>query len=155
MAGSSTGSGQPRQAAPADLPAIRRLIRGAYARYADRMDRLPAPVLHDYSAEADAGQIWIVGEPVVGVIVLIREQNGLLIDNVAVDPSAQGAGLGRGLMEFAEERARLHGLRRLRLYTNEVMTENLGIYSRLGYHEVSRSTQEGYRRVFMEKVIDA
>lgn len=45
------------------------------------------------------------------------------------------------------------GLNRLSLYTNEVMTENLAIYSRLGYREVDRREAEGYRRVFMEKYI--
>jgi ribosomal protein S18 acetylase RimI-like enzyme len=77
----------------------------------------------------------------------------LLIENVAVDPEAQGTGLGRQLMDFAEDEARRRGLGRLRLYTNEVMTENLAIYEHLGYHEVDRRSQDGYRRVFMEKLL--
>ncbi len=147
------GSVPPRQATPADLAAIGRLVRAAYSRYADRMDRPPAPVLHDYSAEAQAGQIWVIGDPIIGVVVLQQDQDGILIGNLAIDPSSQGKGLGRRLMEFAEEQARACGLRRLRLYTNEVMTENIAIYARLGFHETGRSTQDGYRRVFMEKAL--
>jgi len=61
-------------------------------------------------------------------------------------PSAQGLGVGRLLMEFAEQLA----VRR-RLDTNEIMTENISLYSHLGYVEVDRHIEDGYRRVFMEK----
>ncbi len=102
------------------------------------MDRPPAPVLTDYRAATAAGQVWVLGEPVVGVIVLISEDDSLLVENVAVNPSAQGAGYGRRLMEFAEQQAQSRGLSRMTLYTNEIMTENLAIYSRLGYCETAR-----------------
>jgi GNAT superfamily N-acetyltransferase len=144
----------PRLAAAADLPAIRRLNAAAYSRYADRMDEPPAPVRHDYSAEVTAGHVWLVDEPgtgAVAVIVLVPAGESLLIENIAVLPAAQGTGIGRGLMEFAERRARALGLPGLTLYTNDVMVENLAIYARLGYREVGRRTQDGYRRVFMAK----
>ena len=75
-------------------------------------------------------------------------------ENVAVSPEAQGAGLGRRLMEFAEQQARARGISRMTLYTHEVMTENLAIYAHLGYRETSRAVQGAYRRVFMEKLLD-
>ena len=46
-------------------------------------------------------------------------------------------------------------LSRLSLYTNEVMTENQAIYTHLGYREVGRHTEDGYRRVYMEKLLVA
>jgi GNAT superfamily N-acetyltransferase len=141
----------PRRATDADLPAIRSIVKAAYARYLDRMDRPPAPVLNDYRAATAAGQVWVLGEPVIGVIVLMSEEVGLLVENVAVSPADQGKGYGRTLMEFAEQQARSRGLRRLTLYTNEIMTENLAIYSRLGYRETARYTEDGYRRVYMDK----
>ena len=143
----------PRQATASDLPAIRQVVVAAYARYLDRMDKPPAPVRNDYRAAADAGQIWVVGEPVTGVIVLIGQDDGLLVENVAVSPAAQGTGIGRQLMDFAERQALALGLRRLHLYTHEVMVENLAIYARLGYRETGRRTQDGYHRVFMEKLL--
>jgi len=141
----------PRLATAADLPAAHEVIKAAYARYADRMDTPPAPVLTDYRAAVEAGQVWVLGQPVVGVIVLVGEVDSLLVETVAVSPAAQGIGLGRKLMEFAEEQAMAHGLDRLTLYTNEIMTENLAIYARLGYRETDRHVSRGYRRVFMAK----
>jgi hypothetical protein len=37
------------------------------------------------------------------------------------------------------------------LCTHEVMTENQAIYARLGYVEVDRRAEDGYRRIYMEK----
>ena len=147
------GNPRLRRAASSDLVAVRRLIRLAYAGYSDRMDRPPAPVLNDYLAETLAGLVWVSGEPIAGVIVLIASDDSLLVENVAVDPAAQGTGVGRGLLDFAERRALDLGLPRLTLYTNEVMTENLAIYQHLGYREVERRAEDGYRRIFMEKVL--
>ena len=66
-------------------------------------------------------------------------------------PDAQGTGLGRQLMEFAEQEAARRGLTRVRLYTHEVMTESQAVYARLGYGEDQRTTEDGYRRIFMSK----
>ncbi len=142
-----------RPATAADLPAIRDIVTAAYARYLDRMDRPPAPMLADYTAEVESGRLWVAGEPVTGLIELIETGDSLHVANVAVHPSAQGTGLGRRLMEFAEERARRRGLTRLDLFTNEVMTENQAIYARLGYHETARRTEDGYHRVYLEKLL--
>lgn len=146
-------SHMPRVACLADLPAVKRLNTAAYSVYQDRMDRLPAPVTHDYTTEVKSGRVWLVGGPEapVGLIVLIPAGDSLLIENIAVAPAAQGRGVGRLLMEFAEQRATALGLRRLTLYTNEVMVENIAIYGRLGYRETERRSEHGYSRVFMEK----
>jgi ribosomal protein S18 acetylase RimI-like enzyme len=148
-------SQQPRPATEADLADITSVTAGAYARYRDRMDKPPAPVLTDYSSAIAAGQVWVVGDPVTAVLVLVPEQDSMLVENVAVSPAAQGTGLGRRLMDFAERKALASGLRRMTLYTNEVMTENLAIYTRLGYRETARRGEHGYRRVFMAKELRA
>jgi GNAT superfamily N-acetyltransferase len=145
----------PRPATAADLPAIREVVTAAYARYLSRMDRPPAPMLADYCAAVDAGRLWVTGRPVAGLIELTEAGDALHVGNVAVRPGSQGTGLGRLLMDFAERRAILLGLTRLGLYTNEVMTENQAIYTHLGYREVGRHTEDGYRRVYMEKLLVA
>ena len=143
----------PRPATTADLPVIRDVVTAAYARYLGRMDRPPAPMLADYGAAVDAGQLWVTGQPVTGLIELIEAGDTLHVGNVAVHPSVQGTGLGRQLMDFAERRAILGGLTRLSLYTNEVMTENQAIYMHLGYQVTSRGRENGYHRVYMEKTL--
>jgi N-acetylglutamate synthase-like GNAT family acetyltransferase len=116
-----------RRATEADLPAVKEIITAAYSVYLTRMDRPPAPMLRDYSPAVRNGTVWVAGTPVAGLISLIPADDRLLIENVAVRPAAQGTGLGRALMDFAEQRARQLRLPRLALYTNEVMTENQAI----------------------------
>lgn len=142
-----------RKATPADVPAIQAVIAASYRKYLDHMDRPPAPMLRDYNAAIQAGDTWVAGDPVTGVISLVQEGDSLLVENVAVDPATQGTGLGRRLMDFAEQQAALRGLGRLTLYTNEAMTENQAIYTHLGYEERDRRTENGYQRVFMEKIL--
>src|SRR5579883_2433595 len=133
-------------AQPEDAAAVAACVNAAYARYLPRMGVKPAPMLADYPAEIAAGRVHVLreGDALRGLIVLIAEPDHLFIENVAVDPAAQGRGFGRRLLDFAEAEAR-------RLYTNEQMTENIGLYAHLGYVEVDRRPDEGYRRVFMVK----
>jgi ribosomal protein S18 acetylase RimI-like enzyme len=63
----------------------------------------------------------------------------------------QGTGVGRALMAHAERYAREIGRPELRLYTNAAMTENLALYSRLGYREVGRRSEHCFERVYFAK----
>ena len=140
-----------RRATVDDLPAIRAVIDAAYARYLTRMDKPPAPMLRDYGPSVEAGTTWVTGSPITAVLTLYPRDDHLYVENIAVDPSAQGRGLGRALMAFAEQEAARRGLRRMALVTHEVMTENQAIYARLGYLETGRRSEDGYRRIYMEK----
>jgi ribosomal protein S18 acetylase RimI-like enzyme len=140
-----------RRATAADLPAIKAIIDAAYTGYLTRMDKPPGPMLRDYGPSVADGTTWVTGSPVTAVLTLYPRDDHLFIDNVAVHPSAQGRGLGRALMSFAEEEAARLGFTRISLFTHEVMTENQAIYARLGYVEVERRTEDGYRRIYMEK----
>ena len=142
-----------RQATAADLDAIHTIIQAAYAKYLSRMPKPPAPVLRDYTPYIKQGAVWVTGQPITGLISLTPTADSLLIENIAVHPAAQGSGLGTTLMRFAEQQAAERNLQKLTLYTHEVMTENQAIYAHLGYREVERRSEDGYRRIYMEKVL--
>ena len=129
------------------------VVEAAYGHYVERMGRRPAPMDEDYDEvlrEHDV-RVLVDGERVVGVLVLIPEGEGLLLDNVAVHPDYQGRGWGRRLLALAEEEARRGGATVIWLYTNEKMTEDIALYTSVGYVEVERRTVRGYRRVHMRK----
>jgi ribosomal protein S18 acetylase RimI-like enzyme len=110
-------------------------------------------MLDDYEALIRAGRVYVVEmESVIkGFLVLVPEQDAMLLDNVAVAPTARGTGIGRSLLEYAERSARTAGYRCIRLYTHETMTENIALYSRIGYTETHRAEENGLKRVFMVK----
>jgi ribosomal protein S18 acetylase RimI-like enzyme len=149
--GAASGPPGLRRATAADLPAIKAIIEAAYAKYLTRMDKRPAPMFRDYGPSVEDGTTWVAGSPVTAVITLYPREDHLLVENVAIHPGAQGRGLGRALLEFAEQEAARRGLTRMALVTHEAMTENQAIYARLGYTEVGRRAEDGYRRIYMEK----
>jgi ribosomal protein S18 acetylase RimI-like enzyme len=109
--------------------------------------------------EADYGQVVAAGgtflavgeDEVVGVIVLRAEDDHLLVWNVAVDPDRQGRGIGAALLEFAEVRGREAGFEQIRLFTHELMSENIAIYSGLGWDEAERRDMGGFHLVWFTK----
>jgi ribosomal protein S18 acetylase RimI-like enzyme len=68
-----------------------------------------------------------------------------------VTPVAQGRGVGSTLLRFTEEQARQAGRASVRLYTNELMTENIAYYTRHGYVETHREAIGSRRGVFFRK----
>jgi ribosomal protein S18 acetylase RimI-like enzyme len=111
----------------------------------------------DYAALIARGVVYVIRDSrtsgVRGVLVSESNEDAMFIENVAVDPRHQGQGLGHCLLTFAESQARAKGLRQIRLYTHELMTENIAYYRRFGYEVVDRRLDEGFRRVFMTKVL--
>ena len=146
-----------RRARNDDTAAIREVVDSAYAQYVERMGKPPAPMLADYESLVTAGDVWIGDdeELVIGVLVMRPSSEALELENVAVSPSHQGHGYGRALIDFTERRARELGLPAVTLYTNEAMVENLRLYARLGFVETERRVEDGYRRVFFRKALDA
>ncbi len=140
-----------RQAIAADLRAVKTIVARAYTKYVARIGAPPGPMLDDYAVRIAAHQIFVTGDPINGLIVLIDGPDHLLLDNIAVDPDAQGSGLGRILLDFADAEARRRGFTELRLYTHQTMVENIALYTKRGWQETGRRVSSGLARVFFSK----
>jgi ribosomal protein S18 acetylase RimI-like enzyme len=142
-----------RPATAADVPRLTELVRAAYGQYVERLGRPPRPMTDDYADVVRDFRVTVAerGVGIVGLIVLGVGDEGFLIDNVAVDPSQQGGGVGRALLEHAEAEARRAGFDSIYLYTHERMTENLALYSRIGYVEYDRRLHGGACLVYLRK----
>jgi GNAT superfamily N-acetyltransferase len=140
-----------RTAAAPDRPRIEEIVEAAYAPWAETIGTRPLPMDADYGALIAAGRVFVTGDGPDGLIVLIPEDGTLLVENVAVAPARHGEGMGRALLAFAEDQARALSLPALRLYTNELMTGNIALYTRLGYHETGREDIGGRYVVHMVK----
>src|SRR5262245_6854219 len=99
-------------------------------------------MLDDYPRLIADGGVSVLTEAdgaVAALIVLLAKPDHLLLDNIAVRPDRQGQGLGRRLIAFAESEARRLGFAELRLYTHAMMTENIALYTRLGFAATGRA----------------
>ena len=143
-----------RLAQACDEPVIKDCAEQAYARYVPMIGRKPAPMVADFATQIVAGVVYVAQDDQAifqGFIVFYAEEGHILLENVAVLPSTAGRGVGKALIGFCENAALQRGLNAVHLYTNEMMTDNLSTYSKLGYRKVARREEEGFKRVYFEK----
>lgn len=146
-----------RRAGDGDAAAVGRVVDAAYGHHAELIGRTPLPMLADHARAVREEEVWVLedGGSVVGVIELVRREDHLWVENVAIDPAQQGRGLGRRLLRHAETEARRHGLGEIRLLTNERYAANIAMYLRYSYVETHRKPYEGTDLVYFRKVLPA
>ena len=100
-----------RYATPDDVAVVAEITDMAYGRYVPMLGRKPQPMTADYREMVTQHDVWLLtlSERPVGVLVLIREEEALLIYSIAVCPESQGQGLGALLLRFAEAQAERAG----------------------------------------------
>ena len=137
MTGDAASGVEFRSAVAADAAALRTIVDAAYGHYVTRIRDRPKPMDADYDEVVRTRSVAVAvddGE-IVGLVIHGPDEDGYLIDNVAVAPDRQGEGIGRELIDRAERTSARAGFDSVRLYTHELMTENRALYARLGYVE--------------------
>src|SRR6185369_12956128 len=105
-------------------------VRAAYGKWVPLIGREPKPMTADYDRAVREHVVFVLEEEgrLLGVLEIIPGDDHLLIENVAVAPTAQGRGIGQRLMAHAETLARARPVDELRLYTNERFEANIRLY---------------------------
>lgn len=141
-----------------DIPVIKQMVNSAYSKYVERIGRPPAPMNSDWNALMGTRDVWVLrttdsDDKAIGAVVLgaDADADSIKINNLVVDPAAQGRGYGKILMAYAEDTARAKGRTALTLFTNVMMYENLVLYPKLGFYETERRNEAGYDRVYYRK----
>ncbi len=142
-----------RPALQTDVAGITACVEDAYHHYIERIGKKPGPMLESYTEVVSKHQAYVADLQghIAGIVILIKQADGILLDNVAVHSDFQGRGIGSQLVDFAEASARIQGYSAIELYTHELMTENHQAYLKLGYVEIDRRKVKGYARIYMQK----
>lgn len=142
-----------RRATPADAPAVRQLVRDAYAKWVPVMGREPMPMLADYDLAVREHEVDLVyvGGQMAALVEMIVHPDHVFIENLAVAPGHQGLGLGRQLLAHAEVLARGLGLAEMRLLTAQEMAGNVAFYQSFGYRVTRTEPFKGGVTVYMSK----
>jgi ribosomal protein S18 acetylase RimI-like enzyme len=92
------------------------------------------------------------GEDFIGSMFCAVKDNSLYLTRMATRPDLQNRGIGRALMQAAEDEARRMRLPKLSLRVRKTLPGNLAYFSKLGFVVVGEG-QEGGRTPFdvMEK----
>jgi putative acetyltransferase len=150
-----------RQFQPGDAAAFRRLNEAWITRFF-RIEPKDELIFADPQGTIldPGGRIFFAtdGERCVGCSALIRTTDKEFeVAKMAVEPSYQGAGIGRRLLHAAIEEGRSAGAERLYLETNHVLTPAIRLYESVGFKhiETDRITASPYARadVYMELIL--
>jgi ribosomal protein S18 acetylase RimI-like enzyme len=141
-----------RKATLGDSAALQECMESAYSAYQHRMNGGSLPPLEtDYASEIAEYPTWVaeLEGSVVGGLIMTFEEGVASVSNIAVRPQSQGLGLGRSLLEFAQNQAKHRDCTVMRLATHVLLTENVSLYKHLGW----KITGEDDVRVYMEREI--
>ena len=129
-----------RPATPSDLDTVVRLTRAAYAVYLPVLGYSPLPVDEDYSPRIAHGEVFLFDEAAgtVGLAVVERHVDHMMLFSIAVAPEYQGKGYAIAILNWLKTYAVREGRREIRLYTNALMSRNIGLYQRFGFVETGR-----------------
>lgn len=86
------------------------------------------------------------GDRLVGCVALDNRGDRLYLGKLAVEPGLQGRGIGRLLVDAAEQFARAEGKPAIELQTRVELTGNHKTFARLGFVETGRTAHAGYDR---------
>lgn len=146
-----------RSAQPDDANQVGDLVDAAYTHHVARIGMVPGPMTDDYHRVIRDADVHVAERDanIVGILVLDVTDEGFVLENVAVHPTEWGKGLGTALLALAEDEAKRAGFSSIYLYTHEKMTENLTLYSKIGYVEYDRRSLGDFSRVFMRKQLES
>ncbi len=144
---------------------VARIIGDAFTPYVRALGReWPAEGTPEYAerwkhfvAEIERGDVYVAldGERIVGATRTKPQEKDLYIDQIAVDPSQQGTGVGSWMLQRIDELARARGLGGLSLITAEMAVANIRLYERHGFEIVRRGQVDHgldpHPRVYMVK----
>lgn len=132
-----------RRATPEDHEVVGRATVAAYAPYVGE-DRDYVNQLADAGARDEQAELWVVEDDgtILGSVTICPEGSPWRelaqpgegeFRMLAVDPVAQGRGIGRSLIEHAVERFRMAGATGVVICSMSEMTRAHGLYERFGF----------------------
>ena len=129
--------------------------------FAELDDRFHSGFAPDVSLPADPAELrlpeglfllaTIRGQPIGCGALKFHGDQPTELKRMWVAPTARGLGVGRRLLTELERRAVEHGVRTIRLETNNSLIEAISMYRSAGYREVAAFNDEAYADHWFEK----
>ncbi len=136
-----------RRATAADAGAISELLLAAFAEYRPLYTAeafaATTPPHGVIASRIEEGPIWVFVNPVVaGTLGALRKRDDLYLRSMAVHPRATRGGIGRHLLEMAEEHACEQGCSELVLSTTPFLLPAIALYERYGFRRTHEAPHD-------------
>ena len=144
-----------RAATSDDLASVRQIAEHAFEPFVDVIGKKPAPMVANFAQQIEEGVVVVAEEynAILGYCVAYQQGAVWHVENLAVASSTQGHGVGARLMADSERRALAAKCSSVELYTNVAMDAALAFYPRLGYAEIYRGEEDGFKRAYFRKAL--
>ena len=139
-----------RKAVVEDHKIIISIALKAYEKYVERMGKEPAP-MRPIIQKQDVVFVCEDNKQVIAFAILVKVNDQITLDSIAVDPSHQKKGIGVNFIKFIEQYLIEQKFNKYQLYTNEKMFENIDWYQKIGFKIFKKVTEKGYNRIYFEK----
>ena len=106
---------------------------------------LTAETLREKSRQG-TGFLALLNGRIVGCVFALERADDFYVGKLAVAPDMQGQGIGKRLMQAAEDLALSRGKGALVLQTRIELCANHAAFARLGFREIERTAHAGYNR---------
>ena len=133
-----------------DHKIIMAIAQKAYEKYIERMGKEPAPMRPVIQKE-DVVFVYEDNKQVIAFAILVKINDQIILDSIAVDPSHQKKGIGNNFIKFIEQYLIKQKFDKYQLYTNEKMFENIDWYQKIGFKIFKKVTEKGFNRIYFEK----
>jgi DNA-binding MarR family transcriptional regulator/GNAT superfamily N-acetyltransferase len=141
-------------------PDARQCVQAYFDELARRFDDGFEPALSNSADDEEltppAGLLLVAtlhADPVGCGALKLHPDGWAEVKRMWVSPTVRGLGVGRRLLGELESRAAAYGVRTLRLETNHVLTEAIGLYRAVGYDEVDAFNDEPYAQHWFAKTL--
>jgi N-acetylglutamate synthase-like GNAT family acetyltransferase len=114
------------------------------------MGKEPAPMRPVIQKE-DVVFVCEDNKQVIAFAILVKINDQIILDSIAVDPPHQKKGIGNNFIKFIEEYLMEQKVNKYQLYTNEMMFENIDWYQKIGFKIFKKVTEKGFNRIYFEK----
>jgi len=108
---------------------------------------------YEQTIETNRFDLFYQDQELAALLETINNEDHLLIENVCVAPFLQRMGIGKSLLDYAEELAKDSGYDMIRLNTNKFFEGNVDLYIRHGYEIDWEKPVDGGIHVHMKKSI--
>ncbi|MEJ5080352.1 MULTISPECIES: GNAT family N-acetyltransferase [unclassified Ochrobactrum] len=107
-------------------------------------------------AQDELGFAAFLGDRLAGCVFIKEKEDHFYLGKLAVAPAFEGQGIGRSLLEEAENQAVAHGKPELELQTRIELTRNHAVFEKLGFRKIAETAHPGFDRttsITMRKII--